>query len=254
MYEFDLCVIGSGPAGQKCAVQAAKFGKRVCVVERREVVGGVAINTGTIPSKALREAVLHLTGFEHREMYGSAYAVKKDITIEDLTFWCQHVIRGEIDVVRSQLLRNDVRILTGTGSLAGPHRVHLRHGTEEEEITAEHIFIATGTRPARPDAIPFDREHIVDADGLLGLPRLPRTLLVVGGGVIGTEYASMMQAMGVKVTLVEARDHVLGFLDREIREALQYHLRQSGMTLRLGEHVEKVELRDAPPGVHTQTG
>ncbi|MCA9310910.1 MAG: Si-specific NAD(P)(+) transhydrogenase [Phycisphaerales bacterium] len=254
MRHYDLCVIGSGPAGQKAAVQAAKLGKDVCIVERREVVGGVAINTGTIPSKALREAILHLTGFKHRTFYGDSYKVKQEITVEDLIYWCQQVIKGEIDVVRSQLLRNNVEVVTGTGSFVDPHTVLVSHGNQAEEVRADRFFIATGTRPARPPGIDFDRTHIVDADGVLSLPRLPRTMLVVGGGVIGTEYASMMQALGVKTTLIEGRNRVLDFLDAEVGEALQYHLRQNGMTLRMGEQVVSVELIDSPEGSRSSDG
>ena len=254
MRHYDLCVIGSGPGGQKAAVQAAKLGKDVCIIERREVVGGVAINTGTIPSKALREAIVHLTGLKHRSFFGESYKVKQDITVEDLIYWCQQVIKGEIDVIRSQLLRNDVEMITGTASFVDRNTVLATHGNNAEEVKADRFFIATGTRPARPENIDFDGVHVVDADGILKLGRLPRTLMVVGGGVIGTEYASMMQALGVKVTLIEGRNRVLDFLDAEIGEALQYHLRQSGMTLRLGEHVVNVETREAPERSRTSDG
>ncbi|MGP1345713.1 MAG: Si-specific NAD(P)(+) transhydrogenase [Phycisphaerales bacterium] len=249
-HSYDLCVIGSGPAGQKAAVQAAKLGKRVCIIERREVVGGVAINTGTIPSKALREAILHLTTFKQptRSINGIVNNPRQNpISIEDLTYWCQQVIGHEIDIVRNQLLRNSVEIRTGSGSLVDKHTVQIRHGNETENINAEHIFIATGTKPAHPDSIPFDTTHILDADAILNIPKLPRTLIVVGGGVIGTEYASMIQALGVKVTLVDKGQRLLSFLDDEIAEALQYHLRQNGMTLRLAEEVvsiRKVEATD----------
>ncbi len=246
MQTFDLCVIGSGPAGQKCAVQAAKLGRSVCVIERREVVGGVAINTGTIPSKALREAILHLTGFKQRAMYGESYQVKKNITVDDLTFWCQQVIKGEIDLTHSALLRNNIQIVTGTASFVDPNTVIATHGNEKIEVKASKFFIGVGTRPARPSNIAFDKVNVVDADEILNLKRLPKSLIVVGGGVIGTEYASMMQALGVKVTLIEGRDRLMDFLDPEIREALQYHLRQSGMTLRMGEKVVKVNVIDAP--------
>lgn len=254
MQKFDLCVIGSGPAGQKAAVQAAKLGKRACIVERREVVGGVAINTGTIPSKSLREAVVHLTGLEHKGLYGTSYQVKRNITVEDLTTWCQSVVKHEIDITRHQLLRNEIEILNGTARFAEAHTVEVVHGDEIEPIHAEHILIATGTVPARPDNIEFDRSNIVDADGVLNLASLPRTMLVIGGGVIGAEYASMMQALGVKVTLVEGRDKLLDFLDPEICEAFQYHLRQSGMTLRLGEKATRVQKVDAPPGMRSADG
>jgi NAD(P) transhydrogenase len=256
MKTYDLCVIGSGPAGQKAAVQAAKLGKKVCIVERREVVGGVAINTGTIPSKALREAIMNLTGATQARFRGAngGHGAVSKITIEDLTYWCQQVIGHEIDIVRNQLTRNGVEIRTGSAELVDKHTVGIRHGGEYTTVTADHIFIATGTRPARPDNIPFDSTHIVDADGILTLPRLPRTMLVVGGGVIGTEYASMIQTLGIKVTLIDRGERLLSFLDDEIAEALQYHLRQNGMTLRLGEEVVRVEKVEGPetPGRQDQ--
>ncbi len=254
MDHYDLCVIGSGPAGQKSAIQAAKLGKSAVVVERREVLGGVAINTGTIPSKALREAVLHLTGFKHRGLQDDSYRTRNAITIEDLTHWCQHVIRNEIDIVRNQLGRNGVDTRIGAGSFIDANTVEVRHGNETDKITADYVMISTGTNPARPENIPFDETHIVDADGILNLTRLPRSLLVVGGGVIGSEYASMLQEIGVKVTLVEKRNKLLEFLDSEVTEALQYHLRQSRMTLRLGEEVVKVGLIDAPEGTKNNDG
>ncbi|MEM1166451.1 MAG: Si-specific NAD(P)(+) transhydrogenase [Planctomycetota bacterium] len=254
-HRYDLAVIGSGPAGQKAAIQAAKLGKRVCVVERRDVVGGVAINTGTIPSKALREAVLHLTGHMARTHLGDRYeGPAKRVNVEDLIYWCQQVIKAEISVIRSQMVRNDVDVFTGTGRFLDANTIRIEHGSEALTLHADHFLVATGTAPARPGNIPFDDRFVVDADAVLQLSKLPRTLTVVGGGVIGTEYASMMQALGVKVTLVEGRDKLLEFLDPEVTEALQYHLRQAGMTLRLGEKVTNVEVIDAPDGVRTPEG
>jgi NAD(P) transhydrogenase len=254
MEHYDLCVIGSGPAGQRAAVQAAKLGKRACVIERAEVVGGAAINTGTIPSKSLREAILHLTGFSLRGVFGESYQVKPKITIEDLASWCQHIIKAEIEIARSAMQRNGVDLINGTGSLQDSNWVVVQHGTNVNAINADHVLLATGTRPARPDGIPFDGRKILDADDVLKLPSLPKSMLVVGGGVIGTEYASMMQALGVKTTLVEGRPRLLEFLDSEITEALQYHLRQAGLSLRLGEKVVKVELVDAPTDAVTSDG
>ncbi|MEM8834554.1 MAG: Si-specific NAD(P)(+) transhydrogenase [Planctomycetota bacterium] len=253
MRRYDLCVIGSGPAGQKAAIQAAKLGKNVVVVERREMVGGVAINTGTIPSKALREAVLFLTGARGRDRIDGQTA-RGVVTIEDLIYWCQEVIKSEIRVVEDQMLRNRIEMVYGTGRIAGKHLVEVQHGNEITSVETDHILVAVGTRPARPENIDFDGSHVVDADGILKLPHLPRTLIVVGGGVIGTEYASMMQALGVKVTLIEGRDELLGFVDSEIGEALQYHLRQKGMTLRMGEKVVNVHVVEAPAGARTRDG
>jgi NAD(P) transhydrogenase len=254
MEHYDLCVIGSGPAGQKAAVQAAKLGKRVCVIEKAQVLGGAAINTGTIPSKSLREAILQMTGFRDRAFLGESYQAKQRITIEDLISWCNTVIKAEIEIIRGQLTRNGIDIITGFGTFQSADWVVALNGNDVRPVNADHVLIATGTRPARPREIPFDDIRIVDADGLLRLPYLPRTLLVVGGGVIGTEYASMMQALGVKVTLVEGKTRLLDFLDPEISEALQYHLRQTGMNLRLGERVVRAELIDAPEGAAAREG
>ncbi|MFM9957508.1 MAG: Si-specific NAD(P)(+) transhydrogenase [Phycisphaerales bacterium] len=245
---YDLCVIGSGAAGQRASVQAAKLGKRACVIERAEVVGGAAINTGTIPSKSLREAVLQLTGARLRSFMGESVQIKERITIQDLTAWTQQIVRAEVENSRASMLRNGIEIINGDGTIAGPNSVVVVHGNQTRLIEADYILIATGSRPARPSHIPFDGHRIMDADQLLRMPALPRSMIVVGGGVIGTEYASIAQAVGVKVTLVEGRPRLLDFVDAEIGEALQYHLRQSGMTLRLGEKVVSVELMDAPTG------
>ena len=248
---FDLCVVGSGPAGQKCAIQAAKLGKTVCVVEQMEAVGGVAINTGTIPSKALREAVVAvLAARKHADDVGSG-ALDRTKELSLLIDYCQRVIRAEIEVVRRQLLDNGIELMHGTASLLDANRIVVdgRHTTET--IDATHILLAPGTTPARPAHVPFDGEKIVTTDELLHLPYLPQTLIVVGGGVIGTEYASMLSALGVRVTLIETRDRLLEFADREIVEALQYQLRQSGTTLRLGEKVVEIKRVPAPAGSRT---
>jgi NAD(P) transhydrogenase len=248
MDRYDLCVIGSGAAGQRAAVQAAKLGKRVCVVERAEVVGGAAINTGTIPSKSLREAVLQLTGARLRSFLGESHQAKPRVTIQDLTSWTQQIVRAEVEISRASMLRNGIDILNGDGTLVGPNSVLVTHGNQTSVIESAFILIATGSRPARPKNIPFDGHRVMDADQILKINALPRSVIVVGGGVIGTEYASIMLAVGVKVTLVEGRPRLLDFVDAEIGEALQYHLRQAGMTLRLGEKVVSVELVDAPVG------
>ena len=248
---FDLCVVGSGPAGQKCAIQAAKLGKTVCVVEQMEAVGGVAINTGTIPSKALREAVVAvLAARKHADDVGGG-TIDRTKELSLLIDYCQRVIRAEIEVVRRQLLDNGIELMHGGASLLDANRIVVdgRHTTET--IDATHILLAPGTTPARPAHVPFDGEKIVTTDELLHLPYLPQTLIVVGGGVIGTEYASMLSALGVRVTLIETRDRLLEFADREIVEALQYQLRQSGTTLRLGEKVVEIKRVPAPSGSRT---
>ncbi|MDX3094803.1 Si-specific NAD(P)(+) transhydrogenase [Streptomyces sp. ME01-24h] len=242
MTEFDLLVIGSGPGGQKAAIAAAKLGRRVAVVDRPDMVGGVSIHTGTIPSKTLREAVLYLTGLTQRDLYGQSYRLKEDITIADLTARTQHVVSREVDVIRSQLSRNRVAMLTGTGRFTDDHTVAVRDPSGREVlVTAEHIVIATGTRPARPATVEFDDRTVMDSDSVLNLDRVPRSMVIVGAGVIGIEYASMFAALGSKVTVVEQREGMLDFCDVEIVEALKYHLRDLAVTFRFGESVAAVE-------------
>jgi NAD(P) transhydrogenase len=242
MFDFDVLVIGSGPGGQKAAIAASKLGRRAAVVERRHMLGGVCINTGTIPSKTLREAVLYLTGLNQREMYGQSYRLKEDITVADLGARTQHVIGREVDVIRSQLARNRVRLLNGTARFDDPHTVAIADDSgAEQKVTAEKIVIAAGTRPARPDSVDFDDRAIIDSDGVINLEHIPQSMVVVGAGVIGIEYASMFAALGTKVTVVERRDRMLEFCDLEIIEALKYHLRDQAVTFRFSEAVSAVE-------------
>ena len=243
MADFDVVVLGSGPGGQKAAIAAAKLGRRVAVVEKRNMIGGVCINTGTIPSKTLREAVLYLTGLNQRELYGASYRVKEEITVADLGMRTQHVIGREIQVIRSQLARNHVTVLQGTGRFLDPHTIGITGEGQEKKVTADKIVIATGTSPARPGSVEFDDKTIIDSDAILRLDRIPETLVVVGAGVIGIEYASMFAALGTKVTVVERRERMLEFCDLEIVEALKYHLRDLAVTFRFGENVAAVERR-----------
>ena len=242
-YDYDMVIIGSGPAGHRAAIQTAKLGKRVAVIEKKTLIGGVSVNTGTIPSKTLREAVLHLSGFRQRSIYGASYTVKQNITMGDLLLRADHVIRHEIEISRHQLQRNGVELFAGIATLVNEHTVHLHFVDKkgEDEITARHIMIAVGTTVVKPPHIPFDGETIFTSDGLLKLDRLPRTLTVVGGGVIGCEYACMFATLGTRVTLVEMNDRLLDFVDHEIVDALVYHMRQQRVTLRLGENVRMIE-------------
>ena len=237
MAHYDMLVIGSGPAGQKAAVQSAKLGKKVGVIERREVVGGVCINSGTIPSKSLREAVLYLSGFRQRGLYGTGYRVKEHITMEDLSFRCNHVVHNEIAIVENQMSRNNVDVMYGDASFVDPHRLAIQHGDERTEHTADYMVIAVGTRPARPGTVPFDDETVIDSDGLLRLRRLPKSLTIIGGGVIGAEYASILAALEIHVVLIDRRPRLLEFVDTEIIDGLQYHMERIGVTLLLGEEV-----------------
>ncbi|ETK32183.1 Si-specific NAD(P)(+) transhydrogenase [Microbispora sp. ATCC PTA-5024] len=242
MTDFEVLVLGSGPGGQKAAIAAAKLERRVAIVERRDMIGGVCINTGTIPSKTLREAVLYLTGLTQRDMYGQSYRVKDDITVTDLTVRTRHVVGREIDVIRSQLSRNRVTVLTGTGHFVDPHTVAVVDERGHElKVTADKIIVATGTRPARPASVEFDEQTIIDSDGILQMERVPDSMVVVGAGVIGIEYASMFAALGTKVTVVERRDRMLEFCDLEVVEALKYQLRDLAVTFRFGETVAAVE-------------
>ncbi|GAA0364735.1 Si-specific NAD(P)(+) transhydrogenase [Microbispora corallina] len=242
MTDFEVLVLGSGPGGQKAAIAAAKLERRVAIVERRDMIGGVCINTGTIPSKTLREAVLYLTGLTQRDMYGQSYRVKDDITVADLTVRTRHVVGREIDVIRSQLSRNRVTVLTGIGHFVDPHTVAVvDERGHEVKVTADKIIVATGTRPARPASVEFDEQTIIDSDGILQMERVPDSMVVVGAGVIGIEYASMFAALGTKVTVVERRDRMLEFCDLEVVEALKYQLRDLAVTFRFGETVAAVE-------------
>lgn len=244
MRHYDVAIIGSGPAGQKAAVQAAKLGKRVCVIEKANVVGGVAVNTGTIPSKALREAVVQLTGATRRTLYGNNHRIKRDITIGDLIAVSQQVIRNEWNTIRDAFDRNGVDLIWGAAHFEGPNLLVVQRPDDSEMVTADKFIIGVGTKPARPKSVPFVDQVVYCSDGLLKLDRIPKSLIVVGGGVIGTEYACILATLGCRVTLVEGRSHVLGFLDQEISEALQYHMRRSGITLRLGEKVESIQIID----------
>jgi NAD(P) transhydrogenase len=241
MQKYDLMVIGSGPAGQRAAIQGAKLGKRVAVVEKREVVGGACVNTGTIPSKTMREAVMHLSGHQYHNIYGMNYRVKDKITMADLCFRVQHVIKTEIDVMNGQLSRNNVDLLTGTARFNDPHSIRVENSRGQSDYEADFIIIGTGTRPATSPLVQFNNRTIISSDHVLDLPEIPKTLIVVGGGVIGVEYTSMFAALGVRVILIEKRPRLLEFADTEMIEALCYHLRDSRVTLRLGEEVASVD-------------
>ncbi|MCR3748843.1 Si-specific NAD(P)(+) transhydrogenase [Lentzea californiensis] len=243
-YDYDLIVIGSGPGGQKAAIAGAKLGKRVAIIDRQEMVGGVCANTGTIPSKTLREAVMFLTGMSQRELYGASYRVKQDITITDLMARTQHVIGREVQVVRAQLHRNGIELLNGWGRFLDEHTVAVdgSHRGDHTTITGEYVVIATGTTPARPSAVDFDEERILDSDEVFALKEIPASLVVVGAGVIGIEYASMFAALGTRVTVVEQREKMLDFCDPEIVESLKFHLRDQAVTFRFGEKVVNVEV------------
>ena len=241
MQGYDLIVIGSGPGGQRAAIQAAKAGKRVAMVEKRMDVGGVCINVGTIPSKTMREAVIHLSGVYYQNFYGSSYHVKENVTMADLSFRVQRVIENEVAVIQEQLHRNGIDLLHGTGQFTGPNTIRVQNSNGFGEYRAENVVIATGTKPATNPKVPLNGRNVVNSDQILSIPIIPKTLIVVGGGVIGVEYACMFAMLGVRVIVVEKRPRLLEFADTEMVEALMYNMRDRRATLRLNEEVESVE-------------
>jgi NAD(P) transhydrogenase len=241
MQKYDLIVIGSGPAGQRAAIQAAKSGKQVALIEKREVLGGACINTGTIPSKTMREAVLHLSGYQYQSIYGINYRVKERISMADLMFRIQHVIKTEVDVTRAQLARNNVEMIMGQASFIDSTHVAVESSRGRVELEAPFIIIGTGTKPAVSPTVPINGRTIINSDQILSLEEIPKTLIVVGGGVIGVEYTCMFATLGVRVILIERRPRLLEFADAEMVEALSYHLRDVRVTMRLNEEVDSVE-------------
>src|SRR5215831_11760053 len=205
-YDYDLAVIGSGPAGHHAAIQGAKLRKRVLVVERKPIVGGVCVNLGTVPSKT----ILYLSGYRERTVYGESYRVKEQITFQDLLFRVEPVVHAEIDVLRDQLLRNHVAVVNATASFADPHTLRLQRADgSQASVTADKVVIAVGTESIRDPRMPIDGRDVFCSDDILQLDELPRTLAVIGAGVIGCEYASMFAALGVRVTLVDMRPRLL---------------------------------------------
>ncbi|MBM4266002.1 MAG: Si-specific NAD(P)(+) transhydrogenase [Deltaproteobacteria bacterium] len=242
---YDLVVIGSGPAGQKGAINAAKLGKRVGIADAALALGGTCLHTGTIPSKSLREAVLFLSGYRQKAFYGQSYAVQHRITFEDLALRANEVITRELEVIRDQLARNRIEILEGLATFVDEHTLEIDCGEEAQRVTADYVLIACGARPAHSETVPVDGKQIFDSDQFVSPARksqeLARSLMVVGAGVIGVEYASMAAALGANVTVIDQREDVLEFADREMIEALFYHLRDHNTTLRFGEKVVRVE-------------
>ena len=252
---YDFLVIGSGPSGRRAAIQAAKLGNSVLVIEKGRRVGGVSVHTGTIPSKTMRETVLNLTGYRERGFYGRAYRVKKDIGANDLMSRLHKTLDHEVDILEHQFARNSVRTISGTAQFIGPHLVEVT--TETGEVTrveGDKILIAVGTRPYRPPEIPFDGERVLDSDEIVDLKELPRSLTVIGAGVIGVEYATIFSALDVAVSLVEPRDSFLDFIDQEIIEDFTHQLRDRGMTIRLGSKVASIAMEGGWPTTILESG
>ena len=242
-YDYDIVVIGSGPAGQRAAVQAAKLGKRAAIVERHAEIGGVMVNTGTIPSKTLREAVMYLTGYRERGIYGESYSVKQDITMSDLMIRTNHVMHQNTDTLRHQLLRNRVDLITAEASFIDCHTLDLasEDGRSHRPVTTGKVVVAVGTTPTKPEGVQADGKRILLSDDVLDLPDLPRSLAIIGAGVIGLEYGSIFATLGIRVTLIDRDPRLLHFVDGELVDTLVYHMRQKRVTLRLNEEVTWVE-------------
>ncbi|MEM9715845.1 MAG: Si-specific NAD(P)(+) transhydrogenase [Pseudomonadota bacterium] len=245
MDSYDLIVIGSGPAGRRAAIQAAKFGETVLVIEKGRKVGGVSVHTGTIPSKTLRETALNLSGWRERGFYGRSYRVKQDLSADDLRARLDMTLDHEVDVLEHQFARNQVTTLRGTAKFTDKHHIEVI-GEEGEVFTfeAKRFLLAVGTIPFRPDTIPFDGKSVFDSDEILELEKLPKSIAVIGAGVIGVEYATIFSALDVHVTLIEPRDSMLDFIDRELIAEFTHELRDRGVVLRFGRKAEKVSILD----------
>jgi NAD(P) transhydrogenase len=242
MDQFDFIAIGSGPAGQRAAIQAAKLGKNVAVVEKNLAIGGACLHVGTIPSKTLREAVLYLSGWRQRGFYGRSYRVKQRITAEDLMQRLDITIRHEIEVLQHKLARNGVITLVGNAHFIDPHVLRVEHPDGSiQEYQGDHILIASGTMPSHPPNISFNGTSIIDSDDIMHMKNLPRSMVVVGAGVIGVEYASIFSALDIEITLIDGRPVMLDFLDREITDEFIHNLRDRGVNIRLGDKVESIE-------------
>lgn len=238
---FDLVIIGSGPAGRRAAIQAAKLDKRVLVIEKHARVGGVSVHSGTIPSKTLRETVLNLSGWRERGFYGRTYKVKNNITVEDLRHRLGQTLNHEVDVLEHQFSRNGVTLAKGYARFVDRFQIEVtRPDGHRKMYRFEKALISVGTKPYRPDNIPFDGTHILDSDEILDIPTLPRSLTVIGAGVIGMEYATIFSALDISVTVIEPRAHILSFIDDELIAEFTHELRDRGMKLRLGCRAEKV--------------
>jgi NAD(P) transhydrogenase len=225
-FDYDMVVIGSGPGGQKAAVQGAKLGRKVLIVEARQFVGGASLYDGTVPSKSFREAIIHLSGYNQRKHYGQAYRVKENIEMADLVNRTDGIINEIEQTMRSQLIRNNIELVYGKGSFVSPHELKITSGKKEQVVTFASAVIAVGSYPWRPGDFQFDNDVIMDSDGILHMKQLPRSLSIVGGGVIGCEYGSMFAALGIKVTILEQREAILSFVDKELVDSLAYKLRE----------------------------
>jgi NAD(P) transhydrogenase len=246
MHDYEMIVIGSGPSGRRAAIQAAKLGKSVLVVEKGRRVGGVSVHTGTIPSKTLRETVLNLSGWRERGFYGRSYRVKQEIEASDLMMRMHKTLDHEVEVLEHQFHRNAVKTRWGEARFTGPHEIEVTSESGETRVySAANVLIACGTRPFRPDYVPFNGVNVLDSDEIVDLKKLPRSLAVIGAGVIGVEYATIFSALDVAVTLIEPRPTFLDFIDKELIEEFTHDLRDCNVALRLGSAVNSIKLGEA---------
>ncbi len=255
MDSFDMVVIGSGPAGEKAAIQAAKLRKKVAIVEARGVVGGVCVHTGTLPSKTLRETVLYLAGIKQRSVYGVVCSLKSNVTISELMYRTEHVIQKELEVIQNKLSRNGISVISGMGKLTGPNEVMITDASGAESVLeTKSIIIATGSRPHRDPNLHFDDTFIFDGETILKLDQIPKSIIVVGGGVIGCEYACIFANLGVKVTLLEGKDRLMPYLDHEISDTLTYLMRKNRTKVILGDKMDSLSITDAKVTLSTESG
>jgi NAD(P) transhydrogenase len=243
-YDYDLVIIGSGPSGRAAAIQAGKLKRKVLVIDRKDRLGGVSVHTGTIPSKTLRETVLNLTGWRERSFYGRSYRVKDEIGAEDLRARLDKTLYYQVDVLEHQFNRNHVETLLGTARFVNGNEIDVTiDGGEIQRISADKFLISTGTKTFRPDWVPFNGNTVVDSDEFLDIKQLPRSLTVIGAGVIGVEYATMFAALDIRVTLIEPRETFLDFIDKATIQEFAHQIRENGVDLRLGSAVQSIEDR-----------
>jgi NAD(P) transhydrogenase len=253
---FDVIVIGCGPAGERAALYAAREGKRVAVIERYKRIGGTRVNWGTIPSKTLRESAMHVHSLSRGRVYGIRGGLEAPLTIADLMSHEKDVVEQELELIQGALDRQGIQIFRGHGAFVDPHTIAVlgREGQTRMLLTGKIIVIAVGTTPNRPADVPFDNTCILDSNKILEMKSLPRSMLVLGAGVIGVEYTSIFSALGIEVTLVDTRKELLPFLDREIAEILEREMQHMGVAFLHDDHYAKVERRPGnPPGVRCTT-
>ncbi len=253
--EYDLVIIGSGPAGEKAAIEASKLHKSTAIIEKRPVQGGVCIHTGTIPSKTLRESVMYIDGLRQRNVYGLVGGVKPNVTIRELMYRKEPIIQEELDIIQQKMARHRIEIINGLGQIVDPNTVRVTDNAgRSREIKAQVIMIATGTRPYHPPGYEFDHKLIYDSESILGLDTIPRTMTIIGGGVIGCEYASIFAHIGVQVTILDHRPRLLSFLDREIADVLMYLMRKVRTNLVLGDGVRDIKVENDQVVAITESG